>query len=258
VVTAAAALEAGLIQDDTRFVCSGSYVFPDGARIGCTQAHGLINMEQAFAQSCNAAFVHLGVQLGAQRLQAMGERLGCGTVLGFGAPPALTGNTSIGQEGVQISPLQAARMLGAIARGGMDIEPGVVSQILDNQGKAAGAVKKSAANRRVLSPETASLLDRWLKNAVKEGTGRDAWAEPWGAAGKTGTAQANDAGRVIAWFAGYFPAENPQYAAAVMIEENLDGDTQGLRGGKEAARVFREIAAKTMRQSGKADKFFIT
>lgn len=257
-VTAAAALESGLIQEDTRFLCTGSYVFPDGVRIGCAQAHGLVSMEEAFAQSCNAAFVHLGVQVGAERLNAMGERLGCGTMLGSGAPPALTGNTSIGQEGVQISPLQAARMLGTVARGGVDIEPGVVSRILNNQGKVVETVEKSEASRRVLSPDTADLLNQWLKTAVREGTGKDARAEPWGAAGKTGTAQANSAGRVIAWFAGYFPEENPQYAAAVMIEEDPDGDRQGLRGGKEAAEVFREIVIKIMRQSGKSDKIFIT
>jgi penicillin-binding protein 2 len=257
-VTAAAALEAGLIQEDTQYLCTGSYVFPNGVRIGCAQAHGLISMEEAFAQSCNAAFVHLGVQVGAERLKAMGERLGCATRLNSGAPMALTGNTSIGQEGVQISPLQAARLLGTVARGGLDIEPGVVSRLLNHQGKVMETVEKSEASRQVMSPETAAVLNRWLQTAVKEGTGSDAWADPWGAAGKTGTAQANDQGRVIAWFAGYFPETDPRYAAAVMIEEDKSGDSQGLRGGREAAEVFREIVIIIMRQSGKSDKIFIS
>jgi penicillin-binding protein 2 len=249
VVTAAAALEAGLISPETRFSCPGYYEFPDGTRIGCSQAHGEITMEQAFAQSCNTAFVRLGLQMGAEQLDAMARRMMMPARLNKEAPAALVGNTAIGQEGVQVSPLQLARLMGDIARGGMDKAPKIVSSILDHQGHAAGLGTAPEEGGRVLTPEIAQRLKAWLLNAVREGTGKDAWVEPWGAAGKTGTSQVNAQGRVIAWFAGYFPAENPVYAAAVMVEEDLAGQNQGLRGGKEAVQVFRDIvlaAASTM------------
>ncbi|HPZ71944.1 MAG TPA: penicillin-binding transpeptidase domain-containing protein, partial [Peptococcaceae bacterium] len=61
--------------------------------------------------------------------------------------------------------------------------------------------------------------------------------------------QANQAGRVIAWYAGFTPVENPRLAIAVMVEEKKSGASKGLRGGEEAAPVFRTIAEEIFRLS---------
>ena len=94
---------------------------------------------------------------------------------------------------------------------------------------------------QVISENTCEILIKDLTRAVQAGSGKQAWLQEGGTAGKTGTAQANDTNRVIAWFAGFTPVENPQLAIAVMVEEDTHGLYTGLRGGETAAPVFKKI-----------------
>jgi cell division protein FtsI/penicillin-binding protein 2 len=94
---------------------------------------------------------------------------------------------------------------------------------------------------RVLSAKTAAILQDCLRFAALEGTAKNGNGQFYRVGGKTGTAEAGKDNRVLAWYCGYLPAEAPAYAVAVMVEENSEGRSQGLRGSQDAAAIFKEI-----------------
>lgn len=240
-VVATGVLEEKLIDPDEVFTCEGSYVFSDGTEIKCLQEHGDIDLIEAITKSCNTTFIQLGQRLGNDKLREYAAKLGFAVNLTSSSPPALLGNASIGQQGVLVSPLQVANLYATIARKGWYCPCRLVSSIRNYQGEVVFE-ESPAPSVQVMSEDTAALLQKALEKAVASGSGRQAWVQGKGTAGKTGTAQVNDEGRVIAWFAGYTPVEKPKYAIAVMIEENTSGARSGLQGGASAAPVFREIA----------------
>jgi len=244
-VTAAGVLEEGLVQPDEVFECTGTYDFADGTRISCLSPHGRLNLKEAIGKSCNTAFVKLGLRLGGARLAEYAASLGFTVNVNSQSPPALVGNASIGQQGVLVSPLQVANLYATIARGGYYRPWRVVSEIRNYQGEVIHQFSGSPP-LQVISKPTCDFLRDALASAAESGSGRLAWLEGKGTAGKTGTAQANDSHRVIAWFAGFTPVDNPLLAIAVMVEENAAGTSAGLRGGEAAAPVFREVAERIL------------
>ncbi len=246
VVVAAGVLEENLKGEPLS--CAGKYVFPDETQINCTREHGALDLKEALVKSCNTAFVELGLRLGREKLTRYANKLGLKVALGADSPPALLANASIGQQGVLVSPLQIANLYATIGRNGVYRPYRLVAQIRNYQGEVIQDFPVKYGEQ-VLLPSTCAYLKECLTAATREGTGRQAWLEGKGAAGKTGTAQVNQAGRVIAWYAGFTPVENPRLAIAVMVEEKKSGASKGLRGGEEAAPVFRTIAEEIFRLS---------
>jgi len=245
VVVAAAALEEKLVSEDEVFLCEGSYIFSDGTEIGCSYPHGESDLAASLIKSCNTSFVQLGQRLGNDLLREYAGKLGIRTELQAGSPPALLGNTSIGQEGVLVSPLQIANLYATLARGGIYLPWRIVAEIRNYQGDVIQEYHQQLP-QRVLQEETCRVINQILLETARNGSGRMAWLEEGGSAGKTGTAQANDSNRVIAWYAGFAPADKPRLAIAVMVEENKAGDNTRLRGGETAAPIFREIAEQLL------------
>jgi len=242
VVVAGAVLEEGLVSQDELFLCNGSYVFNDGTEIKCLQPHGEVNLAEAINKSCNTTFIQLGQRLGNVKLQEYAARLGFNLSITSASPPAFLGNTSIGQQGVLVSPLQIANLYATLAREGLYQPWRIIAEIRNYQGDVIQEYQRKPPER-VLKAETCRVLNETLIYTARSGSGRLAWLEESGSAGKTGTAQANDSNRVIAWYAGFAPADNPRLAIAVMVEENNSGAQTGLRGGETAAPIFKEIAA---------------
>ncbi|MCR4442027.1 MAG: penicillin-binding transpeptidase domain-containing protein [Peptococcaceae bacterium] len=240
-VTAAGVLEEGLLQPDEVFECTGTHDFADGTRIRCLGPHGRVDLKEAICKSCNTTFVGLGLRLGGAKLAEYASKLGFTVNINSQSPPALVGNASIGQQGVLVSPLQIANLYATIARGGYYRPWRVVSEIRNYQGEVIHQFPGSPP-LQVISKKTCDFLVDALAAAAESGSGRPAWLEGKGTAGKTGTAQANDSQKVIAWFAGFTPLDNPRLAIAVMVEENAVGTSTGLRGGETAAPVFKEVA----------------
>ncbi|MEA4892760.1 MAG: penicillin-binding protein 2 [Peptococcaceae bacterium] len=244
VMTAAAALEAGLIGDLSSYTynCQGSYGFSGGQAIGCVSRHGTVDFRQALSVSCNGYFISLlQKEGGAAAMAGLCDAFGLKRFFNEQATPMLMANTSIGQQGIMVSPLEMARIYACIGRGGLDLEPVSVMFAVDQDGTRTPLVKNRRRNR-VLSTETAALLQDALRSAAKSGTAKSGRPKDSSAAAKTGTAQAGADGRVIAWYCGYLPAEKPRYAVAVMVEADLQGQVKGLAGGREAAAVFKQIA----------------
>jgi cell division protein FtsI/penicillin-binding protein 2 len=133
-----------------------------------------------------------------------------------------------------------ARIYACVARGGLDQQPARVLYALDRNSFKL-PLEQDRRLVRVLSAKTAAILQDCLRFTALEGTAKNGNGLLYRVGGKTGTAEAGKDNRVLAWYCGYLPAETPAYVIAVMVEEDSEGRAQGLRGGQEAAAVFKEI-----------------
>lgn len=247
IVTAAAALERGVTSEQA-FTCAGEMtvgntVFHCHQRLG----HQEVDMNAAFAQSCNLYFIQLAQQIGGEAILDTAKALGLCDAIdlaeGLQAPaallpeleelyPATLANLSFGQGELLLSPLHVARLTATVANGGTLVTPTVVRGTVDAQGNLTPAEK--GRGEPVLSNTTAAQLRWMMEQVVSDGTGTGAQPDAANAAGKTGTAETgqlnDDAPVVQSWFTGYFPTENPQYVITILAEdaENNGSNTQAL------------------------------
>lgn len=246
IAVAAAALESGACTEESRFFCTGSQTI-NGVTIGCSakEGHGMLTMEQAFAKSCNCAFIQMGQEAGAQAVLDMAERLGFGSNVLSGlsmdkegnltvaaeAVGAGIGNLSIGQGTLLATPLQVAQMTQIVANDGMATGLYLVSE---KEEGAATEVLPRQVPRRVMSFHTAQALRSMMRATVMQGTARSLAQLDCG--GKTGSAEAVADGKetVHAWFTGVVPADMPRYTITVFVEN-------GGSGGAAAVPVFGDI-----------------
>ncbi len=225
-----------------------------------TGGHGLVDLKDGFAQSCNGYFIQMGIGLGAETMLQTARDFGLGAVTGLnlqnipeyeGVLPQLTefegdgnvANLAMGQGKILVTPIQAAGMAAIIANGGIRNTFNIVDCIVNRQGEIVRDLK-TRQWQRVISRETAAALMEMMEATVENGTGQRADIGGYGgAAGKTGSAETGlfegDRRILHAWFTGYFPYVEPRYAMCVFVED-------GTGGGTSAAPVFAEIAARIM------------
>lgn len=240
-MVAAAALEKGEIEPGTRFECKHVY---KGLKCNDSSGsgHGLVDLREAIAYSCNVYFYHLGEMLGVSALAEIADRFGFGKPTGFeikDLPGAIWGQKNdarrfaIGQTLIEVTPLQVARAYAALANGGTVLEPFVVAAI----GNVETAPR--AAGKLHLSPEILRVLEEGMAAVVgPTGTARprgDWDLRDFGVVGKTGTAEVGKGVPDHAWFAGYLPAESPVLAFCVFLER------AGMHGGDLAAPIAHRI-----------------
>lgn len=236
---------------DTEFKCS-SY------KAG---GHGTVDINNALAKSCNAYFINMSLDLGADLILNMSKKLGLGentalTKQGIdearGIIPSIAdlknpgdvANMSIGQGQVMATPVQVADMVATIANGGIKNNVNIIDSIVNSSGNKVRDLREMA-QERVLSKASADRIIALMEGVVSDGTGKKANMDEFGGAGgKTGSAETGqyiDGEKIIqAWFAGYFPAGSPKYSAAVFIED-------GKSGGEAAAPIFAEIGSEIMK-----------
>lgn len=253
-VVAAAALENG-VDGSFEYNCTGNVTY-NGVTFNCHKrsGHGILDMEGAIANSCNTYFIALANETGAKNIIDMAEKFGFGksTVLAEGIKSvsgnlpqksevdskAALANLSFGQGALLATPLQICSMMATIAKGGELVRPTLTEGETDSLGNF---VKKDYYNerKRVISSNTSALLKKYLRSVVTDGSGKRAGSEFVSVAGKTATAQTgkvkNSEEIYVSWFAGFFPADNPEYAV-VVFRENSDG------GSISCAPVFKDIA----------------
>ena len=253
-VVAASALENG-ISGGFEYNCTGS-VTHNGVTFNCHKksGHGVLDMQGAVAYSCNTYFIALALETGAYNIIKTAEKFGFGreTVLAYGIKSlsgnlpaaveldskAAVANISFGQGALTATPLQICAMMAAIARNGVYIRPYLIEGEVDGSG-AFTKIKEYSEHRQIISEKTAKKLQKFLLKVVEDGSGTRAASSFVSVAGKTATAQTGKSinGEEIynAWFAGYFPADNPKYAVAILKED-------GGEGAISCAPVFRQIA----------------
>lgn len=253
VVTAAAALEAGLSLTET-YCCTGQ-IDVSGQVFRChnRSGHGDMDMVDAMMKSCNPYFIQLGLKVGAQRLLEMTERFGfgdrvsladgmavsAGTVPSLSQlqSPAAVANLSFGQGTLMASPVQICRMMAVVANGGMLVTPKLVlGTTSDGRTLTRNA---DAPAVRILSQDISAQLQSFLIHCVMVEEGQNALPSNNTAGGKTATAQTgrydeNGEEYEHGWFAGFYPAVNPKYVITVLAENS------GFGNGT-AAPVFAEI-----------------
>ncbi|OXM15428.1 peptidoglycan D,D-transpeptidase FtsI family protein [Paenibacillus herberti] len=270
-VTEAAALEAGVADEDEVFHCDGEY---GHYGLSCWKegGHGAITLREGLAQSCNIVFAALAEKLQPQQLERTADKLGLGRRIGWNLPKgdhegALKGplrllweeesggvfakdtigpnqnlrtsgalaRTGIGQQDVLLTPLQGANLIVTLLHNGKVAEPRLVTGIRYANGqKLAGLgrhVSLSAYGQ--ISPSTATALRKGMEEVVTAGTGQRLQGKAWKLAGKSGTAQTGAAGTGNhQWFIGYGPVSTPRYAVAVIAENRPEGSAN------LAAKVF--------------------
>jgi len=265
VITAAAALDAGVVRPSTKVtvppelpLCPGVHSFHDSHQHGTEW----LTFADVVAQSSNIGTIRVATKLGPERLAKAELDFGYGQRTGVDLPgetpgivrPQSTwtcpdlGTNAIGQ-GVAVSVLQMARVYASVANGGLLVQPTLLRGTVDERGDYHATERPTP--KRVLSVRTTQTLTSILEGVVREGgTGTRAALDDWTVAGKTGTAQVPNPngggylpGAYVASFMGYAPAEDPRVVVAVV----LDRPTKGIYGGTVAAPVFREVAGYALR-----------
>jgi penicillin-binding protein 2 len=265
IILMAAGLQEGSITPMDRVQCPGHFEY--GGRTWKDwkkEGHGSVDLRRGIAQSCDVYFYQQGLRIGAAAIAKYARAFGLGAATGMelgtervGLIPeprarakgdrktrAWTGgdtlNMSIGQGAVLVTPIQVARMMGAIANGGVLWKPRLVQRIeRSDQGVVFRDTGQVNGNVE-LSPVVWALIRDGLWAVVNDGgTGGAARITGLDVAGKTGTAQIianskSERGEDHAWFAAFAPVKEPQAVVVVIVE-------RGGHGGEAAAPIARKI-----------------
>ena len=265
VVTASGALDHGKVTPDTEFVDTGTYVVFGGKVTNYGgEVFGPNDFTTAMTLSINTTFAKVGNLLGKKRLIGAAQQYGfyqtppiplpVGEVVPSGrynrrgkllAPTAFMDPLDVawaacGQEQLLATPLQMALVAGGVASGGRVMKPYYVQEVVSADGTV---VRKTQPEqwRAATEAATASALNTMMQNVVNAGTATNAALQGIQVAGKTGTAEKGD-GSNLAWFIGFAPADDPQVAIAVVIE-----DTQST-GGEAAAPLAAAVMKTALAQ----------
>jgi penicillin-binding protein 2 len=264
-----AALESGTVYPDDRFQCVPSIQIGNLTYHNWKKGdHGALNFVQALTESCDTWFYQAGIKTGAEPIIDWALKLGFSAKCGIPLRGEVEGripndeymkathgrrllngdiaNMSIGQGDIQVTPLQMAQAMGIIANGGTFYQTRLVQQVQSFDNQIATAYQVRAKRTLELSSETLDQLHTGMINVVNGagGTAHQASLDNVDVAGKTGTAQRGPKNneRTAAWFAGFLPADQPQYAFAAVYEGDVGSK---VHGGSTAAPmiadVFKEI-----------------
>lgn len=239
-----------LIEDeniDKTYNCVGKTVI-DGYTIRDynEKGHGEISLSEALALSCNTYFADKAILIGKDKMGDVAERFKINKSIDFDLPLKTSkfpykdniGETeiaasAIGQGRVEVTPLNMLLIASTIANRGEMYKPKIVKSIVTSDGSTKRTIDSLIIDRPIDSI-TANRLKDYMVDVVNKGTGKSAAISGIDVAGKTGTAE-NSSGKSHAWFLGFAPAEDPQVAVVVLLEE------EGSTGGKAAAPIARDI-----------------
>lgn len=256
VLTLASALENGLATLDTTYDSPGRMEIggADVVSIG-ERGHGKISLAKAFALSSNTVFGQVADGLGAEKLVATARAFGYGQQLGLDFTTAASvmpnpeemtewelawagAGQPVGQghtPGPQATVMQNALMAATIANNGIAMNPYVVSQILAPDGTVLKTTRGRSLGQAV-SSGTAAQVKQAMLDVVQNGTGSAAAIAGVKVAGKTGTAETNNA-NANSTFVGFAPYDTPTVAIAVVIEQNAKGEESAAAVGGQVLRA---------------------
>lgn len=262
ILTSAIALEENVVNLNTGFYCDGAKVVA-GERIKCWKAggHGAQDLAKAIQNSCNPAFMDIGERVGADNFFKYTNAFGLRNITGIDLPGETEGifftksnygvvenaTTSFGQ-GFQVTPIQLISAISSVANDGKYMKPRIVKQLTDSNGKIVKKFEPELV-RQTISKETSDKLCLLLEEAVKVGSGKNAYIQGYRIAGKTGTSekQPRSAGKKIASMVAFAPADDPQVAVLVMLDEPEGGQ---YFGGVIAAPVVGNIMNDVLQYLG--------
>jgi penicillin-binding protein A len=269
VVTAAAALNSGKFTPNSTFNDPG-YCIEYGKQVRnagnpeAPEAFGNVTLFAGLEHSINSVFCNVGKAIGAGLILDYAKRFGFYKPLPLELPtnemavsglynrgrvfdpknPATQvdpGRLAFGQERLQVTPMQMAMVAAAVANHGLLMRPYLVQRVVAPGGKTIVRAKPRPYGR-VMSPNVASELNAMMQAVVTGGTGISAQIPGVAVAGKTGTAETGVGNIYTPWFIAFAPAEHPQVAVAVVVENQPGGF-----GGTVSAPIAKDVMEALLR-----------
>ena len=264
VVTATAGLDTGVVTPTTPFIDTGTYVVFGGKVTNYGgEVFGANTFTEALTYSINTTFGKVGNKLHRDRLITFMQQAGFYRVPPLALPegevvasgrygkkgllppdafmdPLQVAWAAVGQEQVLATPLQMALVAAGVANGGVIMNPYYLQEVIS----ASGDVVRQAQPEpwtTSMTPATAATLNSMMQNVVNAGTGTAAALQGIQVAGKTGTAERGN-GTNMAWFIAFAPADDPQIAVAVTIENTTS------TGGEVAAPIAAAVIKAALAQ----------
>lgn len=235
VLTVASALEEGLYKDGDTFFCDGGELFQGMDKpIKCNSTgHGRITVEQSLMKSCNDAMMQIARNLKRKTFAKYQDMFNMGRKTGIDLPGEIAGivhseeklNTielataSFGQGGTT-NMLQIACAISSVINGGNYYQPHLVKEIIDEDGNVIEKIDPILV-RKTVSEQTSSLLRKYMRATVDNGTAKEAKIEGYSIGGKTGTAEKIGRNKrdYLVSFIGASPMEDPEVVVYVIVDE---------------------------------------
>lgn len=258
VVSTVSALYNGLINLHDEFNCeNGSFEYHT-KKITDHESYSMLTASQIIHHSSNIGIIKIMDKVGQKKLFSMSRDFGFGSKTGINLNGEVSGKLNhyndwsavslgmiaMGHE-VGVTAIQLASAYCAIANGGYLLKPRIVQQIMDESGNIIHS-EEPVVLRKIADESTIESVREMLRGVVLKGTGKNADIPGWKVAGKTGTAQKWKNGKYsnndfISNFIGFFPADNPQLLALIMLDE----PSKPFHWGNEGAAVaFRRIMGR--------------
>lgn len=261
VMTAASALDSGAISTDEGFFCGGSTVV-NGEQIKCwryPRSHGQQTLYEAVQNSCNVAFMRMGLAMETETFYDYIYNFGFGQQTGITFPSDQGGSVmpekyvrdsdlariAFGQS-IAVTPLQLISSVSAVVNGGFLYQPKLVKALEDSEGKIIEEYEPVVVSNPI-KPETSEIMCDILESVVREGSGKKCYIPGYKVGGKTGTAQKYDENhqvirdRHISSFIGFAPADNPQIVVLIVVDEpNVAVDFGSIVAAPYVKKVLEE------------------
>ncbi len=219
--------------EDYRFQCEGK-VPVGNSSISCYHGtrHGMLDLRQAYAQSCNSAFADMGRSLDDRAFRELSGQLLFDAELPLSFPyskssfrlkesdsEALHMMTAIGQGETLVTPMHMAMITAAVANDGILMVPRFLDRTESYTGKTLVERYPVSEYGRLMSVQEAEALQGYMRSVVEEGTAGPLMSDAYTASGKTGTAEySSDKSKSHAWFAGYVTGDRPDLVVCILVE----------------------------------------
>jgi len=255
-VTVSAALASGEYTPDSKLPNVARYILPGTKRPVYNDTRGTcgpgkeVTIATALRLSCNIPMAELAAQLGDDVIRAEAEKYGFNSSfeLPLKSSPSVYPNkldaaqtalSGFGQSDVRATPLQMAMVSAAVANGGVVMNPRMVDQVVGPDLKMQQTFDNTEFGRSLDENLNQQLRDMMVAN-VSEGIATNARIDGVEVGGKTGTAQNGEDDPFSLWFTGFAPADDPQVAVAVVVE-NGGGQGQSGSGNSIAAPIAKKV-----------------
>ncbi|MGL5259687.1 MAG: peptidoglycan D,D-transpeptidase FtsI family protein [Lachnospiraceae bacterium] len=250
IITAAAGLEEGVVEETDSFSCPG-YIIVEDRKIKChkTNGHGSETFLEGTMNSCNPVFVSVGMRLGIETYYDYFKRFGLLEKTGIDLPGEAgtimhnvdnmglveLATVSFGQS-FQITPIKLLETVASIVNGGVSVTPHLAVKSVGNDMETVFSYETTSG---LVTQETSDTMKHLLEEVVTNGTGKNGYVEGFLVGGKTATSQTlpRGSGKYIASFVGFAPADDPEVIALAVIH-----NPQGTYyGGQIAAPLVRQL-----------------
>ncbi len=271
-VTCASALDSAAITTSETFDCAGTLAV-DGQPIKCwryPRSHGHQDLYEAVQNSCNVAFMKMGLAMGTETFYDYIYKFGFGQQTGIDFTTDQGGivmgekyvrNSDLARiafgQSIAVTPLQLISSFSAVVNGGFLYQPTLVKGLTDSDGNYIEQYEPKVISQPI-SAETSATMRSILESVVEKGSGKNCYIPGYRIGGKTGTAQKYDenhqvmTGKHIASFIAFAPVEDPQLAILLIVDEpNVAVDF----GSVVAAPYVKNVLLESLQYMGISPNF---